>query len=75
MVKSQYSYISWKQFTKILKNFWEVEIISQKCSHIKIRFNKKITTIVPNHKELAYWTFHFILKQLQIDEREFIKYV
>lgn len=71
MVKSNYSYISWKKFLKVLKKFWDVKIISQKWSHIKIKFDNKIT-IVPNHKELAYWTFHNILKQLQIDEKDFI---
>jgi len=75
MVKSQYSYISWEKFIKLLSTFWKVEIISQRWSHIKIKFNNKITTIVPNHKELAYGTFHSILRQLQVDESEFIKLI
>ena len=73
MVKSNYSYISWVIFIKVLKQFWQVEIISQKWSHVKIKFNNKIVTIIPNHKELAYGTFHTILKQLQVNEDEFIK--
>lgn len=75
MVRSQYSYISWEKFIKILKKFWSVRILSQRWSHIKIRFNNKITTVVPNHKELAYGTFHALLKQLQVNEDEFIKLI
>ncbi len=72
MVRSDYSYISWAKFIKILSKFWDVKVVSQRWSHIKIKFNNKITTIIPNHKELAYWTFHTILKQLQINEDKFI---
>ena len=72
MVRSNYSYISWKDFIKTLKRFWEVVIVSQKWSHIKVKFNW-VTTVVPNHKELAYWTFHTILKQIKVDEEKFIK--
>ena len=71
MVKSNYKYISWKQLIKSLWNSNDVEIISQRWSHIKITVNW-IKTIVPNHKELAYWTFSWILKQVNIDEEAFL---
>jgi predicted RNA binding protein YcfA (HicA-like mRNA interferase family) len=73
MVKSNYTYISGKDLIKKLNdNFW-LDIISQKWSHIKIQLhsnNRK--TIIPNHKELAYGTFSWILEQLQITEDEFL---
>jgi len=75
MVKSNYSYISGQKLIKILnKHFWKVKIISQKWSHIKVKFNN-IVTIIPDHKELAYGTFHNILKQINIDEEKFIKFL
>jgi len=71
MVKSKYNYFSWKDFIKYLKKFWDLEIISQKWSHIKISFNSEIT-IIPNHKELAYGTFTKIMKQINLDEDLFL---
>lgn len=71
MVKSKYTYFSWKDFIKYLNNFWELEVISQKWSHIKVRFNSELT-IIPNHKELAYWTFSKIMKQISLDEDLFL---
>jgi len=76
MVKSQYKYISGKDLIKKLDDVFWMDIISQKWSHIKIQLhtnNKK--TIIPNHKELAYGTFSWILEQLQIDEEEFLNMV
>lgn len=74
MVKSNYKYISWKDLIKKLNILYWVEILSQRWSHIKIKLvinNKK--SIIPNHKELAYWTFSSILNQLDIDENDFLK--
>ncbi|EKD65887.1 MAG: hypothetical protein ACD_49C00077G0015 [uncultured bacterium (gcode 4)] len=74
MVKSNYKYISWKEFIKKLNVIFWVEILSQKWSHIKIKLKSNwIKTIIPNHKELAYWTFSWILSQLRINEEEFLK--
>ena len=74
MVKSNYKYLSWKDLIKYLNtNYW-IEIISQKWSHIKIKCNN-IKTIIPNHKVIAYWTFSSILKQLNIDEDNFLKII
>jgi len=74
MVKSDYHYISWKEFIKYLSKKYDFEIISQKWSHIKIKCNW-IKTVIPNHKVLAYWTFSWILKQLKIDEEFFLNFI
>lgn len=74
MVKSKYTYISGKDLMKKLDDIFGIDIISQKWSHIKIQLhtnNKK--TIIPNHKELAYGTFSWILEQLQVNEEEFLR--
>ncbi|MEK7172957.1 MAG: type II toxin-antitoxin system HicA family toxin, partial [Patescibacteria group bacterium] len=50
--------------------------VSQKGSHIKLvkkDSSQKITTIVPNHKELALGTLKGVLKLAQIEENEFRK--
>lgn len=76
MVKSEYNYISWKQFINFLNKKYWLKIINQRGSHIKILLlsnNKK--TIIPNHKIIAYWTFSSILKQLEIDEKLFLDYI
>lgn len=74
MVKSNYNYISWNDLIKKLDKIFWIIILSQKWSHIKVKlkFNWK-KTIIPNHKELAYWTFSWILEQLEINEEEFLK--
>lgn len=72
MVKSNYKYISWQDFIKYLNKLYWLEIINQKWSHIKIKCNN-IKTIIQNHKIIAYWTFSWILKQLEIDEDNFLK--
>jgi len=72
MVKSNYKYISGSSLINKLNNYFELKIVSQKWSHIKV-IVWWIKTVIPNHKELAYGTFSSILKQLKIDEGEFLK--
>lgn len=73
MVKSKYSYISWKELIKKLDLLFWLEILSQKWSHIKVKLKSNdIKTIIPNHKELAYWTFSAILSQLEVNEEKFL---
>ena len=76
MVKSQYTYISGKDLIKKLDDIFWIDILSQKLSHIKIQLhmNKK-RAIIPNHRELAYGTFSWILEQLTINEEEFLKMI
>lgn len=52
-------------------------VVSQKGSHIKMRkFGEKtLTTIIPNHKEIARGTFQSILEQAQTSKEEFEKYL
>jgi len=48
-----------KEVVKILVKYFNFSVIKQKGSHIKcqkIIAGRKITTIVPNHKELAMGT-------------------
>lgn len=72
MVKSDYNYISWEDLIKKLNKYYDLNIITQKWSHIKISV-WWVKSIVPNHKELAYGTFSAIMKQLQIAENIFLK--
>ncbi|MDP2090672.1 MAG: type II toxin-antitoxin system HicA family toxin [Candidatus Gracilibacteria bacterium] len=72
MVKSDYNYISGEDLIKKLNKYYDLNIITQKGSHIKISVGG-VKSIVPNHKELAYGTFSAIMKQLQIAENIFLK--
>ena len=74
MVKSNYHFISWKEFIKYLSKKYWLEIISQKWSHIKIKC-LWVKTIIPNHKVIAYGTFSWILSQIWIDEDEFLDFI
>ncbi|MDQ7009123.1 MAG: type II toxin-antitoxin system HicA family toxin [Candidatus Gracilibacteria bacterium] len=74
MVKSDYHFISGKEFIKYLSKNYGLEIISQKGSHIKIKC-LGIKTIIPNHKVIAYGTFSGILGQIGIDETEFLDFI
>lgn len=66
--------MSGKDLMKKLDEFFWIDILSQKWSHIKIQLHTNSRkTIIPNHKELAYGTFSWILEQLQINEEEFLK--
>jgi len=50
--------------------------ISQRGSHIKLcNHSTGLTLIVPNHKEVDRWTLKTILKQAEIPEDEFNKYL
>ncbi len=73
MVKSNYNFMSWKDLIKLLDEIYWVEIVSQRWSHIKIRLKtnwKK--TIIPSHREIAYWTFSWIIEQLWLDENQIL---
>jgi len=68
--------ISGKETIKILTKYFDFEITGQKGSHIKLsRFElgRKITTVVPNHKELAYGTLKGVLRLAKVEEKEFWK--
>lgn len=66
--------ISGKEVIKVLIKHFDFEVISQKGSHIKLSRNEnghKITTVVPNHKELAYGTLRGVLRLAKIEEKDF----
>lgn len=53
-------------------------IVSQKGSHIKMRKTQAdmiLTTIIPNHKEVARGTFKSILEQAKMTEIEFKRFL
>lgn len=70
--------VSGKVVIKILCREFGFYLISQKGSHIKLRRiidSKIVTTIVPNHKELAIGTLKGILELGQVDEKEFRRFL
>lgn len=67
---------SGKQIIKILCRKFGFSFVSQKGSHAKLRKmikDKKITTIVPMHKELSPGTLKGVLELAQVEEKEFRK--
>jgi len=67
--------VSGQDVARTLIKRFKFEFIKQKGSHIKLRkFSRglgKITTIIPNHKELDYGTLRGILKLAKIEEQDF----
>jgi len=72
MPKSEYSFISWLYLSKILIKYFWFQKVSQKWSHLKLKNWNKVT-IIPLHKELAYWTFKSVLTLWWVSEYEFNK--
>ena len=69
--------ISGKQAVKILTRNFGFEVVGRKGSHVKLRKieeGAKITTIVPDHKELARGTLKSALKLAKVSERDFWDY-
>ena len=49
------------------------QVLRQRGSHIVVQkreANRTLTTVVPNHKELAKGTLHTILKKIQLSPEE-----
>lgn len=68
--------LSAKKVIKILCREFGFYFVSQKGSHVKLRTKikgRKITTIVPLHKELSPGTLKGILELAEVDEKEFFK--
>lgn len=69
---------SGKQIVKILEREFSFHVVSQKGSHVKMArklSGKKVTTIVPQHSELARGTLRGVLELAQIEEEDFWKKV
>ena len=67
---------SGKKVVKILCREFGFFVVSQKGSHIKLTRTEngnKITTVVPNHKELATGTLRGALDLAQISYEKFLK--
>ena len=70
--------ISGRECIRILCNRFGFSIARQKGSHIvltRIEENRKIGTVVPNHKRLKPGTLKSILKLAEIDESRFAEYL
>ncbi|MCX6731395.1 MAG: type II toxin-antitoxin system HicA family toxin [Candidatus Parcubacteria bacterium] len=64
-----------KKIITILCKDFGFYVVSQKGSHIKLRKisrNRKITTIIPLHKELASGTLRGVLELAEIELKEFL---
>ncbi|MDP2690891.1 MAG: type II toxin-antitoxin system HicA family toxin [bacterium] len=67
--------LSGKKVVKILCHDFGFSVVSQKGSHIKLQKledHHTITTIVPNHKELAMGTLFGVLNLAHIDKKDFL---
>ena len=65
-----------KKIIKIFCKNFGFYFVHQRGSHIKLQktvSGRKITTIVPNHKEVAVGTLKGVLKLAEVDEQEFWK--
>lgn len=72
---TKYPILSAREILKALKNLG-FEIVNQKGSHIKLRktcLNKKIITIVPNHKTVMTGTLKGILELAEISLDVFLE--
>jgi len=70
--------VSGKIVVKVLCRAFGFSFISQKGSHVKLSKSvsgKKITTIIPLHREIAQGTLRGILALAQIEEENFWKEV
>ncbi len=74
---SKYPVLSAKEIIVALKKLG-FEVIKQKGSHIKLRkqsLNKKLTTIVPNHKIVAMGTLKGILELAEVKLEDFLRHL
>ena len=70
--------VSGKECLKILCNKFGFQTVRQRGSHVLIKkefLGIKIGTVVPMHDELKIGTLKAILKQAQVSEEEFSKYL
>jgi len=67
--------LSGRKLVKIFKKIG-YEKVSQRGSHIKMKnYDIESTIIIPDHKEIDRWTLKTILKQAEISDKEFNKYL
>lgn len=70
--------LSGRDVVSLLTKHFGFSFVSQKSSHIKLRkieSGKMVTTIVPDHPELARGTLRGILELAQIEIDDFVKFV
>lgn len=67
--------LSGQEVVRVLTRSFDFRFVTQRGSHIKLRREKDgrvITTIVPDHKELARGTLSGVLELAQVTKEEFI---
>ena len=72
---SKLANFSGNRIVKILQKNFSFIFVSQKGSHVKLRKivkAKVVTVIIPRHSELAVGTLKNILRQAQIEVKEFL---
>ena len=68
--------LSGKQILKILTRSFGFAVSRQKGSHISlVRYvsNRKVVTVVPDHRQVARGTLRSILKLAEITEEDFVR--
>ena len=68
--------LSGKEAISILTKYFGFIFVSQKGSHVKLQkrmMNRTITTIVPDHTELARGTLRGILGLAEVKEEDFFR--
>jgi predicted RNA binding protein YcfA (HicA-like mRNA interferase family) len=67
--------LSGRKLVEIFKKMG-YEKVSQRGSHIKMKnYDIESTIIIPDHKDIDRWTLKTILKQAEISDQEFNKYL
>ena len=67
--------VSGRKLVKFFERSGYVKV-SQKGSHIKIKnYTTGSTLIIPDHKELDRWTLKTILRQAEVSDADFNKYI
>ncbi len=67
--------LSGQEVVRVLTRSFDFRFMTQRGSHIKLRREKDgrtVTTIIPDHKELARGTLIGILELAQVAKEEFI---
>lgn len=66
--------VSGRQTVHVLRRDFGFEVVGQKGSHIKLRRGTPtgtVTTVVPDHKELARGTLKGVLRLARVSEKDF----
>ncbi len=73
MLRRKYRTVSGKEVVKNLCRNFGGEVVSQKGSHIKVKFLTGKKTIVPDHRELDRFTLNGVLDLADISLEDFFE--